>query len=62
MSSHVARLDGEVGERFRKVDPKLRDFVIGYLLAHLELSLGTDKTLDLIDESETEAARDRVVV
>lgn len=57
MSSHVARLNGEVGERLLKVDRKLRDFVIGYLLAYLELSLGTDKALSLIGEAETDAAR-----
>jgi hypothetical protein len=54
----VARMKGEVGERFSKVDLKLRSFVIGYLLTQLELSYGTDKALDFIDEAETAAARE----
>lgn len=58
MSAHVARMAGEVGERFRKVDRDLRDFVTGYLLTQLEMTCGTDKALDFIDEAETAAARE----
>lgn len=58
MSTHAARLDGEVGVRFVKVPYRLRSFVIGYLLTQLELSCGTDKALDFIDEAETAAARE----
>lgn len=54
-SSHEYRC--ELVRQLEAVPRDLQNMVVGSLLAELEMQVGSDKALDLLDAAETMAAR-----